>query len=128
VANRKSHETESQSLSIYINVSDGFSDLAEHSEETIQPLVFNKMETACELVASTINATYRVQLIRRKQRCRLKCIQEAYRRRAAIIHESADSVRGFEILRAKILLMQRYEIETQKQFDTCQQRNAEAKV
>src|SRR6516165_2496661 len=83
-------------------------DLTGHSEETIQPLMLRRIESGCELGLFSWEACYRVQLIRRGKRCRLKCIREAYGRRACVIHESSDQVRGWEILRAKILLMEGY--------------------
>jgi hypothetical protein len=106
------------------------SDATEYSEENLQSLVFNKLESGCELVLGSIGAMYRIQLMRRKQRCRLKCVMEQYGRRSIVIHESSDHVRGFEILRAKVLLMEGYEINSpQKGFDTCQkENNAEVNV
>jgi hypothetical protein len=99
-------------------------DLTGHSEGTIQPLILRRIESGCELGLFSGNACYRVQLIQRGKRCRLKCIREAYGRRATVIHESSDQVRGWEILRMKVLLMEGYECEAQRQFDT-QKQNVE---
>jgi hypothetical protein len=93
-------------------------DVAEHSDERIQPMSFQKTDWGCELTLMSINAAYTVQLW--KSTRRLTCICERYNAPAELIHASDDCVAGWESLRAKILRMEGVEVKTAKEFDICQ--------
>jgi hypothetical protein len=92
-------------------------DLKVHGEGNIQLLGWQKTDWGFEATLYGQKARYSVLLIRKPdKRCRLKSVREGYGERAKVIHESSDRVAGWECLRARILLIEGYESETQKQF------------
>jgi hypothetical protein len=106
-------------------------DLERHSDGTIQPMLLQRTAWGCELVLCSINAMYRLELIRMgstagidqkavKSSCRdwqrhpdglvdpgpclIRCVMEDFGSPgSSVIHESDDCVESWEGLRKKIL-------------------------
>jgi hypothetical protein len=92
-------------------------DVAEYSDDRIQPMSFQKTPWGCQLNLMSINCAYRVQVSKDH---RLRCVCERYGRGSGVIHQSDDTVQESEILRKRILWMEGVEIMTENDFDTCQ--------
>jgi hypothetical protein len=107
-------------------------DLERHSDGAVQPLLLQRTDWGCELVLASINALYRLQVMRmvgvhgrlgeveessgstprRRKRhpsltpsepCRIRCVMETYGEGSSVLHEGPDTVESWQILRKLIL-------------------------
>jgi hypothetical protein len=73
-------------------------------------MAFQRTSWGCELTLMSINAAYRVQLVKGDRR--LRCVRERYGVGEDVIHESEDHVGGWEKLHERILWLEGVQIET----------------
>ena len=92
-------------------------DLEFHTDGAVQPLNLRRMPGGgSELRLFTWCGWYQVQI----HAGQLQCTYARWGGPSVDLHQSEESVAAWEVLRTKILLMEGYECELQKNFDTCQ--------
>ena len=83
-------------------------DLEQHGN--IQALMLSKTSWGCRLSLFSVDAGYEIDLVKNVSGCELRVYRKEWGNELTLIHESDNSVRGFEKARELILIVEGYEV------------------